>query len=208
MARALITGAVLGFLVAAQVGPIWLLCARSALRYGAPVGLAIGAGAALVDVTYAGLGVAGVARLVDVSWLRPVLGAVGAAVLAWIGGRTLWQAWRVRAGAETDEEVASVGAAFRTALGATASNPLTIASWAAAFAAASTANLVSGAGRAAALVGMVGVGSLTWFSLLSVACGLLGRRATPAALRTVDTVSGLAIIGFGGLLGARAVRGT
>jgi threonine/homoserine/homoserine lactone efflux protein len=207
MARAILTGGVLGFLVAAQVGPIWLLCARSALRYGTLVGLAIGAGAAVIDLTYAALGVAGVARLVEVSWLRPVLGTIGACVLAWIGGRTLWTAWRVRAGAETDDEVAAPAAAFRTALAATASNPLTIASWAAAFAAASTANLVSGTAKAAALVGAVGVGSLTWFAVLSVACGLLGRRATPRALRAVDTVSGLTIIGFGGVLGMRAVRG-
>jgi len=44
---ALVTGLSLGFLVGAQVGPIWLLCARSSLRHGAPSGLAIGLGAAL-----------------------------------------------------------------------------------------------------------------------------------------------------------------
>src|ERR1700730_16682763 len=42
------SGLALGFLVAAQVGPIWLLCARTALRRGLVGGLAVGLGAALV----------------------------------------------------------------------------------------------------------------------------------------------------------------
>jgi len=205
--RPLVTGVVLGFLVAAQVGPIWLLCARSALRQGTRVGLAIGAGAALVDTVYAGLGAAGVARLVEVGWLRPVLGALGAGVLAWIGARTLWAAFRVRAGAEADEEVATAPAAFATALAATASNPLTIASWAAAFAAASTADLVNGWGPAALVVVGVGVGSLAWHVVLSVVSGRLGRRSGPRALRAVDAVSGGAILGFAGLLAWRSLRG-
>ena len=50
--------------------------------------------------------------------------------------RTLRDAFRVRLGAETDDEVASPRRAFATSAAATASNPLTIASWAAVFAAA------------------------------------------------------------------------
>ena len=75
---ALLAGLGAGFLVAAQVGPIWLLCARSVLRHGWHVGAAIGAGAALIDVTYASLGVAGTARLLDLAGLRVILGLVGA----------------------------------------------------------------------------------------------------------------------------------
>ena len=45
-------------------------------------------------------------------------------------------AFRVRLGGESLDEVASPRRAFATALAATASNPLTIASWAAIFAAA------------------------------------------------------------------------
>jgi len=62
-------------------------------------------------------------------------------VLVYLGSRTLLAAFRVRAGLEAAEEVASPRRAFLTALGATASNPLTIASWAAVFAAASSAGI-------------------------------------------------------------------
>ena len=53
MTAAFTTGFGLGFLVAAQVGPVWLLCARSVLRGRIATGLAIGAAAALVDTAYA-----------------------------------------------------------------------------------------------------------------------------------------------------------
>jgi threonine/homoserine/homoserine lactone efflux protein len=87
MLVALWTGLGLGFLVAAQVGPIWLLCARSVLRGRLVTGLAIGAGAALVDLAYACLGVAGAAQLLRVTGLRLALGLVGTAVLVALGGQ-------------------------------------------------------------------------------------------------------------------------
>ena len=148
MAAALAAGFGLGFVVAAQVGPISLLCMRSVLRHRFLVGVAIGAGAAVIDALYAGLGVAGASALLQVGAVRLTLGIVGALVLAAIGLRTLHSAFRVRLGGEADEEVASPRRAFFTSLGATASNPLTIASWAAAFSAASTAALAGSARRA------------------------------------------------------------
>src|SRR5207253_1049064 len=75
-ATALAAGLGLGFFVGAQVGPIWLLCARSTLRLGFRVGAAIGAGAAVVDLLYAAFGVAGASRLLDVDPLRITLGVL------------------------------------------------------------------------------------------------------------------------------------
>src|SRR3954449_4326698 len=85
MGVALVTGLGLGLFVAAQVGPIWLLCARSSLRYGVRSGLAIGAGAALVDFVYAVLGVLGAAQLIRITAVRVGLGLVGAAFLVCLG---------------------------------------------------------------------------------------------------------------------------
>src|SRR3954453_11582010 len=98
MFPALVTGLGLGLFVAAQVGPIWLLCARSSLRYGARSGLAIGAGAATVDFVYAVLGVAGASQLVQIDAARLTLGLVGAGFLLVLGGRTVWHAMRIRLG--------------------------------------------------------------------------------------------------------------
>jgi putative LysE/RhtB family amino acid efflux pump len=206
MIAALWTGLGLGFLVAAQVGPIWLLCARSVLRGRLVTGLAIGAGAALVDLAYACLGVAGAAQVLRLVALRLVLALLGAAVLLALGARTLWSAFRVRAGGETQAELASPLRALRVSLAATASNPLTIASWGAVFAAASAASVATGAGTTSAMLAGIGVGSFAWFTVLSLGMAALRRRIGDRGLRAADALAGLGLIGFGGLLGWRAVR--
>ena len=207
MAGALAAGLGLGFLTAAQVGPIWLLCLRSTLRGGFRVGVAIGAGAAVIDVLYAALGVAGASRLLEVDPLRIALGLAGAVLLALLGLRTLWSAFRVRLGGEAAEEVGSPRRAFVTSLGATASNPMTIAAWAAIFSAASTASVI-GSSRAAALVLLGGVcaGSFAWFVTLSAGTALGRRRLGPRVVGAIDAVSALALVGFAGLLGWRTLR--
>jgi putative LysE/RhtB family amino acid efflux pump len=160
---ALVVGFGLGFLVAAQLGPISLLAIEP---------------------------------------LRLAFGLLGAVVLAVLGARTLWSAFRIRMGGESSEELATPRAAFVTALAATASNPLTIASWAAVFAAASTA----GAGGGAALLAGVGLGSLTMMSLLAGGVSVARRWVGPRLLRTVDGVAGAGVLGFGALLAYRTVR--
>jgi putative LysE/RhtB family amino acid efflux pump len=203
---AFLLGAGLGAFVAAQVGPVSLLLIRSSLRHGAAVGLAIGAGAALVDTLYASLGVAGVAPLLAVSWLQLALGLIGGTVLVVIGLRTLWAAWRVRLGGESADEVSSWRRAFLTAVAATASNPLTIVSWAAIFAAASTAGATRTATGALALLCGVALGSASWFAVLTGAVALARQRVRGAWLVAVDVVSGLGLVAFGGVLGVRSVR--
>jgi threonine/homoserine/homoserine lactone efflux protein len=207
LASALI-GFGLGFAVAATIGPISLLLIRTTLR-GAPAsGLAIGAGAAVIDTAYATLGALGAGRLLTVDALRLTIGVIGAAVLAWIGIRTLWSAFRVRLGGEADEEVARPGRAFITSLAATASNPLTILSWGAVFAAASTADAASTTGHAIALLAGVGVGSISWFVILTTVVSVARRRIGDRLLRAVDAGAGIGILGFAGVLGVRAARET
>jgi putative LysE/RhtB family amino acid efflux pump len=199
---ALATGFGLGFLVAAGVGPIWLLCLRTSVRFGFPSGFAVGAGAAAVDTLYAALGVAGAAGLLAIDPLRITLGAVGAVVLAVLGLRTMWSAFRVRLGGEATAEVASPRRAFATSLAATASNPMTILSWAAVFSAASTA----GADRPLPLVAGVGLGSVAWFTILSLSASLARRRVGNRTVQIVDVVSGAGILGFAGVLGYKTLR--
>jgi threonine/homoserine/homoserine lactone efflux protein len=206
MITALGAGLGLGFLVGAQVGPIWLLCARTVLRGRLASGLAIGLGAALIDTTYAALGIAGAASLLRLPGLRLGLGLVGAAVLLFLGARTLWAAWRVRLGGEVETEVASPGAALRTSLMATASNPMTIASWAAIFAAASAAGLARSPATASALLAGIGAGSMAWFTILSLGMAVLRRRLGSGALTAADALAGLGLTGFGGLLGWQAIH--
>jgi putative LysE/RhtB family amino acid efflux pump len=196
----------LGFVVALQLGPMSLLLIRSTLRGGWRVGLAIGAGIAVVDGLYAAAGAAGVAPLLAVGPVRLVLGVAGAAVLAWLGLRTLHSAFRVRLGGEATAEVATPRRAFVTSLGATASNPLTILSWAAVFAAASVAGVADGAAGAVLVVLGVAAGSLTWGATLAGGVAVAGRWAGDRALRVADAVASLALLAFAGVLGWSAAH--
>ncbi|EXG80282.1 LysE family transporter [Cryptosporangium arvum] len=206
MFTAALAGLGLGLFVAAQVGPVSLLCVRTVLRHGLAPGLAVGLGAALVDVFYAFLGMLGVAQLIRSDVVRWSLGFVGALVLVWMGARTLWTAHRVRLGLETSGEVASVAAALRTSVLATASNPLTIVSWASIFAAASTAALMSSFGAAASLLTGVGLGSVGWFTGLAFVVFLARQRVGTRLLQAVDSIAGAGLVAFGGLLAFRTVR--
>jgi putative LysE/RhtB family amino acid efflux pump len=205
----LLVGFGLGLFVGAQPGPVSLLCVRSVLRGALASGIAIGAGAAVIDLLYAGLGLAGAASLLEAEALRVAFGITGALVLGFIGARTLWAAFRVRLGGELDEEVASPRRAFATAVAATASNPLTIATWAAIFTAASAAavgDAATSASGAALMLGGVALGTLTAFTLLSLLVAAVRGRFGPRLLATVDVVAGAGLLGFAGLLGWRAVN--
>ncbi len=205
MIAALLIGLGLGASVAAQLGPMSLLAIRSTLRNGVAVGLAIGAGIAVVDTLYAAAGAAGAGVVLTFEPIRLVAGIVGAVVLVYLGARTLWSAFRIRLGGETGEELATPKRAFVVALGATASNPLTIASWAAVFAAASTAGAAEGTAVIALLAG-VGLGSLAWMAFLTSGVSIAGRFVGDRLLRTVDGLAGAGLIGFGGLLAYRTLR--
>jgi putative LysE/RhtB family amino acid efflux pump len=189
----------LGFLVALQLGPMSLFLVRSTLRAGLLTGLGVGAGIALVDALYAAAGAAGAAPLLLVDPVRVALGVLGAGVLVWLGGRTLVAAWQVRAGLDGDA-AASPYQAFRTSLAATASNPATIVSWAAIFSAA------SGDAAPVPLVAGVGLGSLTWVTVLALATAAVRRSVGVRATRIADGVAGVGLIGFGGVLGWRTVH--
>jgi threonine/homoserine/homoserine lactone efflux protein len=107
---------------------------------------------------------------------------------------------RIRVGGETEFEVAKPGRAFLTALGGTASNPTTIVSWGAIFAATSTAGLVHTTAAAVLLVAGVAIGSLTWVTILASGVAFARRSVSAGAVQVTDAVAGAALIGFGGVL--------
>jgi putative LysE/RhtB family amino acid efflux pump len=207
MLGALLIGLGIGALAAANVGPIWLLCVRTAARHGWRSGAAIGAGAAAVDLAYACLGALGAAALLSIAPLRVGLGLLGAGVLVWLGVRTLRDAFRIRMGAEDPVEVVHPAQAFRTGLVATASNPITILTWGAVFSGAAVADVTTSAMAAAGFVLGIGLGSLMTHLALAGTAGAVGGRLSTRALAWTDAVSGAGLLGFGGLLAWRTLRG-
>ena len=202
----LLVGYGLGLFVAAQIGPVSLLIVRSVLRGNFAIGLAMAAAVALVDLGYAALGLAGVARALEsTDGVQVALGYIGAAVLAAIGLRAMWIGFRARFGLETAEEVGTPRRAFATAFAATALNPLTIALWTAAASAAVSGGSRSSAGTIALLAG-VGLGTLSWYTAFAGAIALTRQRIGPRLPAAIDIGAGAGILGFGAYLGLRTAR--
>ena len=86
----ILRGFVLGFTIAAAVGPISLLVIRRTLSEGRVVGLASGLGVATADATYGAVAAFGLGAitqaLVDA---RHLLGLVGGLFLLWLAWRTI-----------------------------------------------------------------------------------------------------------------------
>lgn len=185
----------LGFSIAAPVGPIGLLCIRTTLERGRLAGLASGLGAAAADGCYgllAALGFALVAeRLVPHAALLRVGGGL---VLAAIGVDALRS--RPPEGGGGREPAARIGRAFVLTFLLTLGNPLTMLSFLAMFGAVG----VSAGGSALALVLGVVAGSAAWWLLLSSGVALLRDRLRPERLRAINLAAGGLIAAAGVVL--------
>jgi threonine/homoserine/homoserine lactone efflux protein len=201
-----VRGFVLGFTIAAAVGPISLLCIRRTLAQGRVVGLASGLGVATADATYGAIAAFGLTAVTDLLVDgRRVLGVVGGLFLLWLA----WRAFRAVPG----EPVAVNGSgrrdglpgAYLSTLGLTLTNPMTILSFAALFVGLGVTG--GDPAGAAALTAGVFLGSAAWWVLLVGAVGALRARITPGGLRRVNMASGLLLGGFAIVALASAAMG-
>jgi threonine/homoserine/homoserine lactone efflux protein len=194
-------GLVLGFTIAAAVGPISLLTIRRTLAYGRIYGLASGLGVALADATYGGIAAFGLTAVTSVLvGGRVVLGLVGGAFLLLLAWRTLRS--RPSEAAEAADRPGLAGA-FLSIFGLTITNPMTILSFAAIFAGLG----VVGRGGADAALLTLGVfcGSALWWLILTSAVAALRARITIRWLTWVNRISGVALLAFAILSIASAV---
>ena len=188
----LLRGLLLGFSIAAPVGPIGLLCIKRTLTRGRAFGLASGLGAATADCIYGALGAFGVSAVIGALtgaqfWLR----LIGGLFLLTLGLRALRERPAAREAAARDSS--GLADAFASTLALTLSNPLTILSFAAMFAGMGA---LSSYANAALLVLGVFSGSALWWLGLSSIVGLLRAHLTPAMLRGLNILSGLVLIAF------------
>lgn len=203
-------GLMLGFAIAAPVGPIGVLCIRQTLTYGWLSGLVSGLGAATADAIYgsiAGFGLTAIAGLL-VNQQTP-LQLIGGSFLCYLGLRTLRHAQTTHAtlSSSPDPLAPSISLAthYATTLLLTLTNPATILSFTAIFASLGIAALPT---LHLAVVLIIGVfcGSALWWLLLSSGTTLLRSRLTATHLRWVNRLSGLIIASFGGVAIAFAFR--
>jgi threonine/homoserine/homoserine lactone efflux protein len=196
-------GFVLGFTIAAAVGPISLLVIRRTLLEGRVVGLASGLGVATADATYGAIAAFGLGAITQaLVEARPVLGLVGGVFL-------LWLAWKTARAEPHDPALvqvrrAGLAGAYLSILGLTLTNPMTILSFGALFAGLGVS--VSGTGAAALVTLGVLLGSGSWWVVLTTAVSLLRSRVTATWIRRINVASGVVIGAFALFAIATAVQ--
>lgn len=190
-------GILIGFAIAAPVGPIGLLCVQRTLMRGRWSGLLSGLGAASADALYgciAGFGLASLANRL-LAW-QMELRVFGGLFLLYLA----WQTWR---SPPTVEQArvrpthAGLLGDYLSTLALTLTNPVTILAFLGIF--AGLGLVAEGKDFVAASLLVLGVfsGSLLWWLLLAGGVGLLRGRLTPTVLRGISQTSGVLIAGFG-----------
>lgn len=190
----ILKGLIIGFSIAAPVGPIGILCIRRTLSQGRIAGLISGLGAATADGFYgciAALGLTFISNLLIEHQIG--LRLIGGLFLCYLG----WQTFR----SSPSEQAAKIDGktlwrAYVSTLFLTLTNPLTILSFAAIFAGLGAGNTY-GQGLALLLVLSVFSGSALWWCVLVTGIGFMKDKITPHRLRWINRVSGIILSGFG-----------
>jgi threonine/homoserine/homoserine lactone efflux protein len=189
-------GLAFGFILAATVGPMWVLCFRRTIARGALAGLVSGMGIAVADGLYGAVAAFGLTAVSGVLLAHGFwIGLAGAAYLLWLGARTLLAKTAALQDGPPERPAGSHAAAFVSTLGLTLANPPTILAFAAIFAGL---GLQANADYASAglIVAGVFLGSAAWWLILAAGASWLRARIGPGLVRGINIVSGITILGF------------
>jgi threonine/homoserine/homoserine lactone efflux protein len=185
---------VVGFTIAAAVGPISLLTIRRTIAHGRVYGLASGLGVATADASYAGIAAFGLTAVTSVLVSgRVALALVGGAIIVILGIRTM----RMRpVEVAADVERPGLVGAYLSIYALTMTNPMTILAFAAVFAGLGFAVGASFA-DAAVITVAVWLGSSMWWVVLTGFVAWVRGRVSTTALTWVNRISGGALVAFG-----------
>jgi len=192
----LLNAMLIGFSIAAPVGPIGVLCIRRTLADGRWYGFVSGLGAATADAFYgsvAAFGLTAVSSLLvdNAIWLR----IIGGAFLLYLGIRTLLAKPAEKA-AETSSSRSGLIGAYLSIFVLTITNPMTIIAFVGIFAGLGVADVVGNPAAGATMVAGVFLGSAAWWLTLSMGVSLLRSRFTPTWMLWVNRLSGVIILLF------------
>jgi threonine/homoserine/homoserine lactone efflux protein len=186
-------GLAFGFVLAATVGPMWVLCFRRTVIQGPLAGFVSGMGIAVADGLYGAVAAFGLTAVSGLLLRYSFwIGLVGSVFLLYLGMKALLSRPILEG---PSQEKTSLPNAFLSTLGLTLANPPTILAFAAIFAGL---GLVSDADYATATLIVAGVflGSALWWVILAAGAGWLRGRVGPRFVRAINVVSGTSILGF------------
>ena len=179
-------GMVIGFALAAPVGPVGVLCIRRALAHGRLAAFCAGLGAALADTIFGA--VAGLGLTVVSSFLLShqfLIRLAGGSFLIFVGVRGYGQKPSMK---EEDRNGSTLVKDFLSSFMLAISNPATILAAVPVVAAVGAVGLKD-ADSATWLVTGVFSGSTAWWLLLSGAAGAVRSRFSPKILTLLNRIS-------------------
>jgi threonine/homoserine/homoserine lactone efflux protein len=191
----LIKGLIIGFSIAAPVGPIGVLTIKRTLAEGRISGFVTGMGAACADTVYGA--VAGFGLIAVSSFLISqefVIKLIGGLFLIYLGVRSF-----LSKPATEEAAVASKGLLnnFISTFFLTLTNPSTILSFIAIFAGLGLASSSADYFSSTAIVFGVFIGSALWWFILSFIVSFFRHKITPDRLLWVNRLSGVVLCSFG-----------
>jgi threonine/homoserine/homoserine lactone efflux protein len=191
----LVKGLIVGFLLAAPVGPIAVLCVHRTLSVSRLTGFLSGLGAAAADAVYgciAALGLTLISKLLTEhrNWLQ----VVGGAFLCIVGVRTFFAKVVERRAAPRWPGL--VGAFF-SALFLTLTNPMTFVAFAAVFASVGLGSVRDNRIDIGALVAGVFLGSALWWTILVGSAHAFRAKMTIERLGKMNRVAGVIVFCVG-----------
>jgi putative LysE/RhtB family amino acid efflux pump len=187
---------ILGFAIAAPVGPIGLLCVRHSLNSGLKHGLAVGLGAALADSLY-GLLVGGGMTVISSFLLEKssYIKILGGILLLYLAIKELKSKAILKCEDFAINEQAITSLVFTTFF-LTLTNPMTMMSFVGVFSTGITKNFSWN--EASLVIAGVFCGSISWWFLLSKASSYLKNFISPEILGSTKYISAgiLGLFGF------------
>ena len=187
-------GLILGFSIAAPLGPIGLLCIKRTLEGGRLQGILSGLGAASADAFYGSLAAFGLAALFQkFSWIQSWTQIIGGGFIVFLGVKYILAKTSTGEN-EKDPSSNKLGKIYLTTFLLTMSNPITIIAFLGMFAGAGVSNTRS----AISVVAGIFSGSMLWWIILAFVTHLFGKRLGPNVLLWVNRIAGVALVGFGG----------
>lgn len=191
-----VKGMLLGFSIAAPVGPIGILCIRRTLQYGRFSGLFSGLGAATADTLYGLIAAFSLTLVSDFLEAQHFyLHLLGGLFLLFLGGRTFFAATEE----VTPDRVShrSLISDFISTFFLTLSNPLTIFSFVAVFAGLGLVNVSEKLTDAAVLVSGIFLGASTWWLILCEGLTFFRKRVSQKTMAWINRTAGMIIVAFG-----------
>ena len=189
-------GLIIGFVIAAPVGPIGVLCARRTLMFGRRAGFFSGMGAATADAIYGFVAAFGLTLVSDFLIGHNVfLRLVGGSLLCILGIKALF----VPPVSKRDypKSLKKFAGMYSSTFFLTLTNPMTIFSFAAVFAGFGLAGVKGSIFSSGVLILGVFLGSALWWLFLVGIFSMFRRRFHSHQLRWVNLISGIIIIASG-----------